>query len=67
MLRNLFHDYISRSLLLYYSVSEVLSVSSMVVSSQHLASAVGAQILQEGGNAIDAAVAVGYALAVTYP
>jgi gamma-glutamyltranspeptidase / glutathione hydrolase len=37
----------------------------MVVSSQHLASQVGADILAEGGNAIDAAVAVGYAQAVT--
>jgi len=39
----------------------------MVVSSQHLASEVGAAILHQGGNAIDAAVAVGYALAVTHP
>ncbi|HEX3398494.1 MAG TPA: gamma-glutamyltransferase [Steroidobacteraceae bacterium] len=39
----------------------------MVVSSQHLASEVGAAILRQGGNAIDAAVAVGYALAVTHP
>lgn len=36
----------------------------MVVSSQHLASQVGNDILQQGGNAIDAAVAVGYAQAV---
>ncbi|MBI6527749.1 gamma-glutamyltransferase [Proteus vulgaris] len=36
----------------------------MVVSSQHLASQVGSGILQKGGNAIDAAVAVGYAQAV---
>jgi gamma-glutamyltranspeptidase / glutathione hydrolase len=39
----------------------------MVVSAQHLASEVGAHILQAGGNAIDAAVAVGYALAVVDP
>jgi len=39
----------------------------MVVSAQHLASEVGVEILKQGGNAIDAAVAVGYAEAVTNP
>ncbi len=39
----------------------------MVVSEQKLASQVGADILRQGGNAVDAAVAVGYALAVVNP
>ncbi len=39
----------------------------MVVAAQHYATDVGVRILQEGGNAIDAAVAVGYALAVVNP
>jgi gamma-glutamyltranspeptidase / glutathione hydrolase len=46
---------------------ELESDQGMVVSSQHLASQVGAAILRQGGNAVDAAVAVGYALAVTHP
>jgi gamma-glutamyltranspeptidase/glutathione hydrolase len=43
------------------------STAGMVVSAQHLASDVGAAVLRDGGNAIDAAVATGYALAVTHP
>jgi gamma-glutamyltranspeptidase/glutathione hydrolase len=39
----------------------------MVVTAQHLASEIGVEVLKQGGNAVDAAVAVGYALAVTYP
>ena len=45
----------------------VAADKGMVVSAQHLATQVGANILKRGGNAIDAAVAVGYALAVVYP
>jgi gamma-glutamyltranspeptidase/glutathione hydrolase len=39
----------------------------MVVSSHHLASQVGVEIMKKGGNAIDAAIATGFALAVTHP
>ena len=45
----------------------VLARHAMVVTAQHLATEVGVRILKEGGNAIDAAVAVGYALAVVHP
>lgn len=40
---------------------------AMVVAQEPLAARVGVEILKRGGNAIDAAVAVGFALAVTYP
>jgi len=49
------------------SPAPVGGANGMVVSAQHLASQVGVQLLKDGGNAIDAAVAVGYALAVVYP
>lgn len=49
------------------SVAPVAAENGMVVTAQHLATKVGVQVLKDGGNAVDAAVAVGYALAVVYP
>ena len=45
----------------------VTAPHAMVVTEQHLASQAGLDVLRAGGNAVDAAVAVGYALAVVDP
>jgi gamma-glutamyltranspeptidase/glutathione hydrolase len=45
----------------------VAAEHGMVACAQHLACEVGVEAMKAGGNAVDAAVAVGYALAVTYP
>ena len=63
------------SLIIYFFLSTactdkpqpVTAENGMVVSTSMYATKVGVEILKKGGNAIDAAVAVGFALAVTYP
>ncbi|MDR3369354.1 gamma-glutamyltransferase [Rhodoferax sp.] len=49
------------------SLAPVAAEHGMVVTAQHLATQVGVDVLKRGGNAVDAAVAVGYALAAVYP
>ena len=48
-------------------VESIRSQAGMVSSQQWIASQVGADVLSSGGNAVDAAIATGFALAVTHP
>jgi gamma-glutamyltranspeptidase/glutathione hydrolase len=49
------------------TVRAIAAEHGLVVAQERLAAQVGADILRQGGNAVDAAVATGFALAVTYP
>lgn len=49
------------------TLAPTVAKGGMVVAQERIAALIGADILKAGGNAIDAAVAVGFALAVTYP
>ena len=52
----------------YYNIDKKIIANKAVVSTAHpLATQVGLDIIKQGGNAIDAAVAVQFALAVVYP
>ena len=52
---------------LSFAREPVRARQAMVVAQEPLAVDVGLRVLREGGNAVDAAVAVGFALAVTHP
>ena len=49
------------------SIHAIPAEQGMVVAQEKLAARIGAEMLRQGGNAVDAAVATGFAMAVTYP
>src|ERR1700740_1784326 len=49
------------------SIHAVPAEHGLVVAQEKIAARIGADILRQGGNAVDAAVATGFAMAVTYP
>ena len=49
------------------AVHAVAAEHGMVVAQEKIAAQIGADVLKRGGNAVDAAVATGFAMAVTYP
>ncbi len=49
------------------AVHAVVAEHGMVVAQEKIAAQIGADVLRRGGNAVDAAVATGFAMAVTYP
>src|ERR1039458_8250791 len=57
----------SMNAILYRGEQPVRAQHGMVVSVHHLAADAGVAVLREGGNAVDAAVATGFALAVVHP
>jgi gamma-glutamyltranspeptidase / glutathione hydrolase len=49
------------------AIHAVVAEHGMVVAQEKIAARIGADVLRRGGNAVDAAVATGFAMAVTYP
>jgi gamma-glutamyltranspeptidase/glutathione hydrolase len=60
-------DYTARGFTSIPPVAGILAHNGMVVAQESRAARIGVEILDRGGNAVDAAVAVGFAMAVTYP